>query len=495
MANNLRPIAHPKLPVPPSGKYPSKSHCRRVAKWISQQGGPTGSGIIYLEGQSTHIHEDDDTATSFRQRRHFYYLTGCDMPDCFFAYDIERDESTLWIPPVDPEWVMWAGMPLLPKDAKEKYDVDVVRTTDELKGKVEGSIAEMLGRKQSTTVMVIKDRADMALFHAEGAKAYQPVIDYEWARKGIEACRVVKDSYEISMIRHANIVSSYAHEQVLASVLRASNERELNAVFVMHCHANGCKQQAYPCICASGPNASTLHYVHNDQPLEGQLCLLLDAGCEYNCYCSDITRTFPLTKDGKFTKESKEIYNLVLSMQAACMDMIRAGVFWEEVHMRAHIVAAEGLRSLGILHKNLSTEEILASKVTTRFFPHGLGHMLGMDTHDVGGNPNYGDSNEYFAYLRIRGKLPANAVVTNEPGIYFRKYPMEQELKDGKWDGVVDQEVLKRYWSVGGVRIEDDIWVKEDGCENLTTVGKGLEEVEAMVRGAGLEIGGEKVEG
>lgn len=412
------------------------------------------------------------------QRRHFYYLTGCDLPDCFFAYDIAAEKSTLWIPPVDPEYVMWAGMPLLPQEAKERYDIDEALTSDELKSG--RSLIQML-EKQQTTVFVIKDRADLELFYADEVQNHKPTIDYEWARKGIEACRVVKDEHEIAMIRHANIVSSFAHEQVLANVKRAENERELNAVFVMHCHANGCREQAYGCICAGGTNASTLHYVHNDMPLKGRLNLLLDAGCEYNCYCADITRTFPL--DGKFTKESKEVYDLVLHMQSECMKIIKAGVLWEDVHMRAHHLAAEGLQQLGIFLKNLSLDDIMKSHITTRFFPHGLGHYLGMDTHDIGGNANYEDTDPFLAYLRIRGRIPANAVLTNEPGIYFRKFPLEQELKHGKWDGIVDQEVLKRYWDVGGVRIEDDIWVKEDGCENLTTVKSSWDYIEAAVNG------------
>ncbi|KAK4544051.1 hypothetical protein LTR36_004549 [Oleoguttula mirabilis] len=469
-------IANPNLPSPPSGKYPAKAHAKRVAQWIAENGGPQ-SGVIYLEGQTTKITEDDDQANHFRQRRHFYYLTGCDLPDCYFAYDVVAGKSTLWIPPVDPEYVMWAGMPLLPKEAKDRYDVDHVHTTDELQagGK---SIADMISQQQ-TTIMAIRDRADLAIFHADGLKQYEPQIDFDWARKGIEACRVVKDGHEIAMIRHANIVSSYAHEQILASVKRAKNERELNAVFVMHCHANGCREQAYGCICASGTNASTLHYVHNDMPLEGRLNLLIDAGCEYACYCSDITRTFPL--HGPFTTQSRAVYDLVLQMQTECMQMIRAGVKWEDVHYKAHTVAAEGLRALGILNQNLSTEEILTSKVTTRFFPHGLGHYLGMDTHDVGGNADYEDADEMFKYLRVRGTLPANSVITNEPGIYFRKFPLERELEEGKWEGVVDEGVLARYWDVGGVRIEDDIWVKEGGCENLTTVGSGAEYIEQAV--------------
>ncbi|KAK5708682.1 hypothetical protein LTR17_020453 [Elasticomyces elasticus] len=469
-----KPIANPDLPAPPSGKYPAKAHARRVAKWIAEQGGPK-SGIIFLEGQSTKMMEVLDTPLWTRNRRHFYYLSGCDLPDCFVAYDLAADKSTLWIPPVDPEHVMWAGMPLLQKEALDRYDIDEVLTTEDLKS---GECLSRLLGSEPATILTIEDRADLTVFDKMNAK---PKIDFEWTRKAIEACRVVKDEHEIAMIRYANIISSYAHEQVMASVHRASNERELNAVFVMHCHANGCREQAYGCICAAGSGASTLHYVHNDMPLTGKLNLLLDAGCEWQCYCSDITRTFPL--HGKFTKESKDIYTLVLLMQSECMEMIRAGVKWEDVHMKAHTVAAEGLRKLGFLNGSLSTQQILDSHITTRFFPHGLGHYLGMDTHDVGGNANYDDPNPFFAYLRIRGELPAGAVVTNEPGIYFRQFPLEQELKDGKWKGVVDEVVLQRYWTVGGVRIEDDILVKEDGCENLTTVKSDLDYVDAAVNG------------
>ena len=375
---------------------------------------------------------------------------------------------------------MWAGMPLLPHEALDRYDVDQVLGSDELK--TGQSLIGMLNR-QKTIVFAIEDRADMAIFQSDNIMAHQPEINYEWARRAIETCRVVKDEHEIAMIRHANIVSSYAHEQVLESVMRASNERELNAVFVMHCHANGCREQAYGCICAAGTAGSTLHYVHNDMPLEGKLNILLDAGCEWNCYCADITRSFPITADGKFTRESKQIYDLVLRMQTECMKMIREGVMWEDVHMKAHTVAAEGLHQLGILEKSLSVDQILASEVTTRFFPHGLGHYLGMDTHDTGGNANYADPSPFFAYLRVRGKLPAGAVITNEPGIYFRKFPLEGELKEGKWDGIIDQQVLKQYWEVGGIRIEDDIWVKKDGCENLTTVRSDWEYVQSMVSG------------
>lgn len=350
-------------------------------------------------------------------------------------------------------------MPLQPHEALERYDVDRVKTTDKLDLK-------------HLDLLVIKDRVDLERLSSS-------TLDFDWTRKAIETCRVVKDDHEIAMIRHANIVSSYAHRQALAAVKKCSNERELNAVFVMHCHANGCKEQSYDCICAAGTNASTLHYVHNDLPLQGKLNLLMDAGAEYECYCADITRTFPL--NGKFTKESRQIYELVLKMQTECMGMIREGALWDDIHLHAHSVAAAGLKELGILKGD--TKHILESKVTSRFFPHGLGHYLGMDTHDTGGNANYEDPDPLLTYLRVRGHLPAGAVITNEPGIYFREFPLRQELKDGKWKDYIDEQVLEKYWTVGGVRIEDDILVTKEGCLNLTTITSKIEEIEALVNG------------
>jgi Xaa-Pro dipeptidase len=367
-------------------------------------------------------------------------------------------------------------MPLLPEEARDRYDIDKVLTTDELQSG--SSIKTLLSQQPHPT--------SLTLFRSS---PHPPSINLTHLRPAIETSRIQKDAFEIALIRHANHISSHAHTQVLHASSRASNERELNALFVMHCHANGSREQAYGCICAAGPSASTLHYIHNDLALAGKPNLLLDAGAEYSCYCADITRTFPLTADGKFTPESREIYALVLEMQTQCMGMIRAGVRWEDVHMRAHEVCAAGLQRLGIFKASLSIEEILASEITTRFFPHGLGHYLGMDTHDVGGKADYEDPNPFFRYLRIRGEVPENAVVTNEPGVYFREFPLQKELEEGRWEGVVEREVLGRYWSVGGVRIEDDIWVKKDGYENLTTVRSEVEWVEKMVQ-EGMAGGG-----
>lgn len=409
------------------------------------------------------------TLTYLRQRRYFYYLSGCNLPDSYLVYDIESAHLTLFIPPVDADDVIWSGMPTTPTEAMSQYDIDGCQTSDEIN-------PFLLSKDRSHRIVYainpqISDHITFFPFRE---------VDIHTLKQAIETCRVTKDMHEIALIRHANAISSYAHENVMRIARDARNEAELMGTFVGTCIANGGREQAYGCICASGPNAATLHYIHNDLPLEEKLNLLIDAGCEYSCYCSDITRTYPL--NGRFTKESREVYDIVDRMQSVCMGMLRAGVKWEDVHERAHEVAIEGLLHLKILKGD--KEEVFASRVSTVFFPHGLGHYLGMDTHDCGGNPDYEDKDPMFRYLRIRGTIPENAVLTNEPGLYFCRFIIEPALKDDKMSKFIDEKVLERYWTVGGVRIEDDIWIKKDGYENLTTAPRSWEEIEKLIMGS-----------
>lgn len=159
--------------------------------------------------------------------------------------------------------------------------------------------------------------------------------------------------------------------------------------------------------------------------------------------------------------------------------MLKDGVVWDDVHLTAHKIAIDGLLSVGILKGD--KDEILQSRTSVAFFPHGLGHYLGMDTHDTGGNPNYGDEDKLFRYLRVRGSVPAGSVITVEPGIYFCKFIIEPYLKDPKHSKYIDEEVLNKYWDVGGIRIEDNVLVTADGSENLTSVLKKPQDLEAVI--------------
>ncbi|OCK76100.1 putative Xaa-Pro aminopeptidase pepP [Lepidopterella palustris CBS 459.81] len=450
------------------GKYPAKAHAKKVAEWIKSQGGDA-TGTLYLEGMGTRMIEDNDEPMPFRQRRYFFYLTGCALPDCYFTYDMQTEKSTLFIPPIDPDEVMWSGLPMTAEEALKIYDIDAVLPSTEVNAHLAST-----GTPKTTIYAIPTQVSDHITFLSYTA------TDFSLLKPAIDTARVTKSPYEIALIRHANSISTSAHIAVMRAVATARNERELEALFLKTCIERGGREQAYHSIVASGTNAATLHYVRNDAPLDGTLNLLLDAGCEVSCYASDITRTFPRT--GTFSKESLAIYNTVLTMQKECTAILKAGVLWDSVHELAHRLAIRGLLALGIFH-NGTEDEILAARTSVAFFPHGLGHYLGMDTHDTGGNPNYEDKDPMFRYLRVRGTLPAGSVITVEPGVYFCRFIVEPYLKDEVHGGFIDEAVLERYWEVGGVRIEDNILITEDGYENLTPTPKEVNEMGRIVRG------------
>lgn len=209
------------------------------------------------------------------------YLTGVDLPDCAFIYDIESAKSTLFIPPVDPESVMWAGLPLSIEEALAKYDVDAVLPTTELNPK----LVQLGAANKDSAIFAIAERiSDSVTFLEFGNK------DLSILAEAIDECRVVKDDYEIALLTKANRISGAAHRAVLESVRGAGNEHELEGVFVGKSMQQGAKKQAYPSIVASGRAAATLHYVHNDKDLAGKDLLLLDAGAEWMTYGADIVR-------------------------------------------------------------------------------------------------------------------------------------------------------------------------------------------------------------
>ncbi|EAW06267.1 aminopeptidase P family protein [Aspergillus clavatus NRRL 1] len=456
-----------------AAKYPAKAHARRVAERLQphQDGRP---GIIYLEAQKTRLIEDNDEPVPFRQRRPFFYLSGCLLPDSSLVYDITEDKLTLFIPPVDPEDVIWSGLPLSTDEALQQYDVDRVSITTEVNSTL-ASIASAHGGR--AVAYNIADQVSPETKFDGFSEINKSVL-----KGAIEQSRVVKDEYEIALIRKANDISTKAHVAAIKASIIAENEREIEGAFIATCIANGAREQAYHPIVACGENGATLHYGRNSDALIDPVTkkkkrnVLIDAGGEYRTYCSDITRVFPL--GGGFTTETRQIYEIVLQMQVECIEMLRDGVQWEEVHAHAHHVAIRGLLELGILRG--SEDEIFEKRVSVAFFPHGLGHYLGMDTHDTGGNPNYADKDTMFRYLRVRGRLPAGSVITVEPGIYFCRFIIEPYLKSSESSKYIDTDVLERYWSVGGVRIEDNVLVTKDGYDNLTTTPKTVEEIESL---------------
>lgn len=333
------------------------------------------------------------------------------MPNAAVVYDAGKDELTLFIPPIDPESVIWSGLPLSPEEAAKLYDVDrVLFTTD-----VNSTLASIASNHNGqTAAFAIAEQV------SEGT-SFQGFAETNTAglKTAIEETRVIKDAYEVALLRKANDISTKAHIAAIQASKTATNEREIEAAIIGACIANGCREQSYHPIVAGGEGGATLHYVRNDVDLVDPITkkrknnVLIDAGGEYQTYCADITRVIPL--NGRFAPETRQIYEIVLQMQAECIAMLKEGVRWDDVHALAHRIAIRGLLKLGILRG--SEDELFEKRVSVAFFPHGLGHYLGMDTHDTGGNPNYEDKDTMFRYLRVRANLPAGSVVTVEPGV------------------------------------------------------------------------------
>ncbi len=351
----------------------------------------------------------------FRQRRYFYYIGGADFEDCAVTYDLASDSLVLWVPFIDPRQVLWYGTSPGPDQCKATIELDDCRYTTELDGflhrrlglKATTSTGTAAGaihipasvgsgfcreanqhRHHANTPSSSSSKTTLFVLHPDqvpelllGETASSLAVDAARLQPAMDAARVIKTPYEIDMVRKANDVSSAAHAAVLRSIKNMNNERDVEAIFLDTCLADfGAKHQAYPVIAGSGPNASVLHYFANNEPLAGRQLVCLDAGAEWDLYASDVTRTFPIS--GKFTPEAEAIYEAVARMQSTVFERFVPGAAFAYLHLEAAYVAAEALLRLGILQGATATD-IVAQGTISAFFPHGLGHHVGLEVHDV----------------------------------------------------------------------------------------------------------------
>jgi len=491
-----------------------------------------------LRGGEGATRDDTDAERVFRQESFFWWATGCEEPGCWFTLEVATGAGTLWVPRTPPEYVVWVGSIRGPEHYKAKYGVEDVRYVDELPeqmypclvlaGVNEDSGAAHAGVGTSGAGPPSGDNGAREGAAGLGLGGEWPGFQrfvphprstvgasrlYRGASVLYEAMvelRAVKSSMELEVLAYANRVSSRAHCKVMrelnapalrlgARAVRSGGrmmEYELEAVFRFACHASGgCAFTAYPCICASGPNPAHLHYPHNDREFgAGDMCLL-DMGGEYLGYASDITCSFPA--DGVFTPEQRSIYEAVLEARDAVLAAMRPGEDWRKLHLLAEHVLGRNLLRLGILRGD-TVEGLVERRVVALFQPHGLGHLMGLDVHDCGGwpvlDPRTDGALDREAWhqgrlglksLRCGRTLTPNMVITVEPGCYFNAAFLKQALDDPKMAPYLDAETLARYLPVGGVRIEDDVVITDDGVINLTDVPRTVDEIEAHMRGEG----------
>jgi Xaa-Pro dipeptidase len=298
--------------------------------------------------------------------------------------------------------------------------------------------------------------------------------------------RVFKSEREIAVLRHVGRATSEAHLAMMGAVRPGMREDQLEAVYKFWVQfAAGARLDSYTWICGSGPNAAVLHYGHagapNDRVIRAGEWVLCDCGNELHCYASDVTTTFPAS--GVFSPEQRVVYEAVLDAQRAVLAAMRPGVRWLDMQELAYRRILEGLKRGGVVVGDV--DAALAPEVNLGgvFMPHGLGHLLGLETHDVGGylprgvarDPRYG-----FRSLRTTRVLAPGMVITVEPGCYFADSLLDAAFANPLQAPFLNRERIDAHFrGIGGVRLEDNVVVRPDGIENLTHVPRAVEDVEA----------------
>ncbi len=398
-----------------------------------------------------------DVLHPFRQDSDFQYLTGFGEPEAVLALIPGRDhgESVLFCKERNPEKELWDGFLVGPEGAIERYGLDdafPVSDIDEiLPGMIEGRsrVYYPLGKDQGFDTRVMDW---VKVIRSKVRSGAHPPGEFVSLEHFLHDLRLYKSANEIKAMAKAGEISAKAHCRAMKRAKKGGNEYNLEAELIYTFMDNGAPSTAYPSIVGSGANGCILHYIENTAPLKDGDLVLIDAGCEVECYASDITRTFPVS--GTFSPEQRAIYEVVLASQYAAIDAVRPGNHWDHPHQAALKVLVGGLIDLGLLSGTV--EEAITSGAFKPFFMHRTGHWLGLDVHDVG-DYKVGDAWR---------QLEPGMALTVEPGLYIS--PSNTSVNE-KWRGI-------------GIRIEDDVVVTKEGCRVLTNgVPKTIEEIEALM--------------
>jgi len=449
---------------------------------------PKGSLILLQGGGDQGVCEGDssDVGPVFRQESYFHWAFGVLEPDYFGAIDVDTGRSILYQPRLAEDYAIIMGHISTGEEVRERYRVDEVRYVDELPDHlktVKGSTVPTLLLLEGPNTDSGKTARPAAFDGMSEFSTNSALLHTEMAE-----LRVFKTEMEQEALRYANKISSEAHMHVMRTMEAGMMEYQAEATFLHHTYFyGGARHVCYTCIAGAGASGAVLHYGHagapNNQPIkEGDMCLF-DFGAEYYCFCSDITCSWPIS--GKFTEKQKIIYNAVLRANRAVFSALKPGVSYRDMHLLANRVSLEDLTAAGILTG--SVDEMMAVNLYGRLFqPHGLGHFIGNDVHDVGGylagHPER-DTQPGLRSLRTARTIQAGMVLTIEPGCYFIDFLIDRALADPELNRFVVAERLNEYRGSGGVRIEDDVIVHEAGAELMSIVPRTVEDIESWMSG------------
>jgi len=414
---------------------------------------PKNSAVV-IAGASTQ-YRNADSSHAFRQDSNFWYLSGFNEAESTLVLLINENndvQSIAFVPEKDQLKEIWDGYRAGPEGAMKDYGFDLAFNNTEIDQRLPDLLA---GRNQVFYPVGKSQRLDADIIEwiksAKSKDRHSSAIDIADASSKVGNQRLIKDEDEIKIMKKACQISAEAHVEAMKFVKPGMTEQEMEAFYQYEFSKRGGRFSAYTPIVAGGENACVLHYVENSKALQDGELLLVDAGCEFELYASDITRTYPI--NGKFTAPQLAIYEVVLEAQLKSIEAISTNNNVMDAQIISEKVITQGLIDLGILQGSM--EELHAAGAFKDFYMHKIGHWLGIDVHDAG---DYMEDGEYM-------KFKPGMVTTVEPGIYISS---SSDVED-KWKGI-------------GIRIEDDILVTADGNENLTAfVPSNPKEIEALM--------------
>ena len=398
-----------------------------------------------------------DSHYPYRFDSYFYYLTGFKEPEAVLVLIAGVEpKSILFCRDKDVEREIWDGFRYGADAAQAEFGFDEAysfKQLDELMPKLLANQSKLFYSLGADAVWDARVTAWLNQIKAQvrnGTSAPDEIVD---VRKMLDEMRLYKSAYEIDVMRCSAKIAAGAHKRAMQKVRAGKMEYEIEAEFLHEFYRKGSQAPAYASIVAGGANACTLHYNANNAALKDGDLLLIDAGCELDGYASDITRTFPV--NGQFSAAQKEVYELVLSAQAAAIAQVNPQSHWNAPHDAALDVLVQGFIDLKLCQG--SKDAVLESGAYRQFYMHRTGHWLGLDVHDAG---------EYKDKAGAWRKLDAGMMLTVEPGCYIR--PADN--------------VPEHFWNIG-IRIEDDVLVTESGCEITTAdAPKTVADIEALMR-------------
>jgi Xaa-Pro aminopeptidase len=414
---------------------------------------PKNSAVV-IAGASTQ-YRNADSSHAFRQDSNFWYLSGFNEAESTLVLLINKEndvESIVFVPEKNELKEIWDGYRAGPEGAIKDYGFDLAFNNTEINER----LPDLLAGHNQVFYPVGKSKtldADIISWikSAKSKDRHSSSIDIADASSKVGNQRLIKDDDEIEIMKKACQISAEAHVEAMKFVKPGITEQEMEAFYQYEFSKRGGRFSAYTPIVAGGENACVLHYVENSKPLQDGELLLVDAGCEFELYASDITRTYPI--NGKFTDPQLAIYEVVLEAQLRSIEAITSNNNVMDAQIISEKVITQGLIDLGILQGSM--DELHATGAFKNFYMHKIGHWLGIDVHDAG---DYMEDGHYM-------KFKPGMVTTVEPGIYISS----SSDVDDKWKGI-------------GIRIEDDILVTADGNKNLTSfVPSNPKEIEALM--------------